>query len=216
MDEAISAEAIVLYTASKFFRSPPFCGAVIVPPSIMNRLQGLTNTKIPQMLNTFVGKSEIPDELPQWRDNLANSVNHGLALRWEAGLAEIEPTLSIPENERSVAESNWRQSVIDLLSEHENLDYYSAADETKSIVSIRLKNTSSNAKTPWFNKSELATVFKAMTEDKSSTFPDSAISSQKCFIGQPVLINKTEAVLRIALGSDSLRDFISDKDSAIS
>lgn len=105
MDEAIGSDAIVLYTASKFFRSPPFCGAVFVPPSIMDRLKSLDDSEIPRMLNTFVGKSEIPSELPQWRDSLENSVNHGLALRWEAGLAEIEPTMAIPENERSTAES---------------------------------------------------------------------------------------------------------------
>ena len=93
-----------MYTASKFFRSPPFCGAVFVPPSIMDRLKGLDESDIPRQLNTFVGKSEIPTELSQWRDKLENSVNHGLALRWEAGLAEIEPTLSIPEQERQTAE----------------------------------------------------------------------------------------------------------------
>ena len=57
------------------------------------------------------------------------------------------------------------------------MDYYAAADETESIVSIRLKNTATDAKNPWFKKSELATVFKAMTEDKSETFPDNSITA---------------------------------------
>ena len=30
--------AIVLLTGSKFFRGPPFSGAVIVPPKIMSKL----------------------------------------------------------------------------------------------------------------------------------------------------------------------------------
>ena len=116
---------------------------------------------------------------------------------------------------RRVAEKSWRQSVIDFVSEHDNLDYYEAADETESIVSIRIKNTNKDAKNPWFKKSELATVFKAMTEDKSKTFPDNGISAQKCFIGQPVLISPTEAVLRIALGSDSLRNYIEDQNKTL-
>ena len=63
------------------------------------------------------------------------------------------------------------------------------------------------------NKSELAKVFKAMTLDKSKDFGE-GVASQKCFIGQPVLISPKEAVLRIALGSDSLRDFISSADTS--
>ena len=37
--------------------------------------------------------------------------------------------------------------------------------------------------------------------------------SKECFIGQPVLISDEEAVLRIALGSDSLRSYINDEAS---
>jgi len=54
-----------------------------------------------------------------------------------------------------------------------------------------------------------------MTEDKSQIFPDSEISAQKCFIGQPVLISPNEAVLRIALGSDSLRNYIEDQSATL-
>lgn len=37
----------------------------------------------------------------------------------------------------------------------------------------------------------------------------------KCFLGQPVLISKDEAVLRIALGSDSLRSLESDFEGTL-
>ena len=97
VEEAMAADAIVLYTASKFFRSPPFCGAVFVPPAIMERLEKHNDVKVPYGLNTFFGKSEVPQQLTSWRDSLQDSVNYGLALRWEAGLAEIEPTLAIDE-----------------------------------------------------------------------------------------------------------------------
>jgi hypothetical protein len=103
--DAINANAIILYTASKFFRSPPFCGAVIVPLSIMDELQNHKEATVPQGLNAFVGKSEIPSELKSWRESVPDSANNGLALRWEAGLAEIEPTLAIAERERIVAEA---------------------------------------------------------------------------------------------------------------
>jgi heterodisulfide reductase subunit C len=36
-----------------------------------------------------------------------------------------------------------------------------------------------------------------------------------CFTGQPVVITESEAVLRIALGSDSLRQFIENKEETL-
>ena len=72
------------------------------------------------------------------------------------------------------------------------------------------------------NKAELGKVFKAMTEDIDTkrlipNFKDNTrnILGKICFIGQPVLINEDKAVLRIALGSDSLRQFIDNKDAAL-
>lgn len=66
-------------------------------------------------------------------------------------------------------------------------------------------------------KSELAKVFKALTLDVSEKFPeeDFEITKNKCFTGQPVLINENEAVLRIALGSDSLRDLVNDMEETL-
>jgi hypothetical protein len=36
------------------------------------------------------------------------SVNHGLSLRWEAALAEIEATLKIDEKDRENLTQEWR------------------------------------------------------------------------------------------------------------
>lgn len=96
------------------------------------------------------------------------------------------------------------------------MEYYSAANDTASIVSIRVQSTLQDDK-PWFNKSELARIFKAMTENRSASFEqnDQALAAQICYIGQPVLISPTEAVLRIALGSDSLRSYIEDREATI-
>jgi hypothetical protein len=38
---------------------------------------------------------------------------------------------------------------------------------------------------------------------------------RKCFMGQPVLITKDQAVLRIALGSDSLRQLSEDFEQTL-
>ena len=95
-----------------------------------------------------------------------------------------------------------------MVKSHPNLDYFSEAEDTDSIVSIRIKHPETGK---WMVKGELAKVFKAMTLDMSGTFPESKdLASKICFTGQPVLISEEQAVLRIALGSDSLRQVIDD------
>jgi len=44
-------------------------------------------------LNSFFGKNEFPKELEHWRNCINENQNPGLALRWVAALAEMEPTL---------------------------------------------------------------------------------------------------------------------------
>lgn len=99
VNEVLETKSIVLITGSKFYRGPPFSGGVIVPAEIMAQLQGIDAT-MPYGLNTFIGQAEIPRELPLWRKQMRENLNPGLALRWEAALAEMIPTLSIPEQER--------------------------------------------------------------------------------------------------------------------
>lgn len=158
-----------------------------------------------------MGKAEVPRELTSWRDCLEDNQNPGLALRWVAAMAEIEKTLQIDEETRKEGIAFWRQHVIDELSMYSNLDYFSAAEDTSSIVSLRIVHPDTGK---WMNKSELAKVFKALTLDMSSKYPEcDEIASLICYTGQPVTINKDEAVLRLALGSDSLRQVIDNKET---
>ena len=83
MAQALEKEACVLFTGSKFFRGPPFSGAVIIPTGVMKKLQeNFADATVPVGLNTFFGKSELPTQLKSWRDSVKESVNAGLALRW--------------------------------------------------------------------------------------------------------------------------------------
>tara|TARA_B110000305_G_scaffold174689_1_gene193188 strand:- start:3 stop:317 length:315 start_codon:yes stop_codon:yes gene_type:complete len=84
-------------------------------------------------------------------------------------------------------------------------------------VSVRIKHPDTGK---WMTKNELAKVFKAMTLDMSTSLSpkddgEQFILEKKCFSGQPVLISKEEAVLRIALGSDSLREVLKAKSDAL-
>ena len=183
-----------MITGSEFYRSPPFAGAVLVPPAIMSKLAELSETSMPMGLNTFMGKSEVPPSLPLWRESLAQeSTNYGLALRWSMSLAEMAPTLAMPAEQRNDLTKAWRQKVIDMIQAMPQLDYYQGIHTdlskiSESIVSFRIRRVEDPEK--FYNKAELVKVFKAMTEDRSEFFPtDKEVTSRKCFIGQPVKIN---------------------------
>ena len=70
---------------------------------------------------------------------------------------------------------------MDRIGQYDNLDYFSAAEDTPSIISVRVIHPDTGR---WMNKSELATVFKALTLDLSEEFPEEAeVASKVCFIG---------------------------------
>jgi hypothetical protein len=63
------------------------------------------------------------------------------------------------------------------------LDYFSEAEDTPSIVSVRIKNF--KGERPFLNKAELTPIFKSMTLDLSDSVNglDKDIISRKCFMG---------------------------------
>jgi hypothetical protein len=93
----LDQDSLVLFTASKFYQAPPFCGAVILPPAIVEKLR---NSAVPgpkemfgaDGLGGFLSDKELPECMDHWKPMLRkhNSANLGLALRWEAGLAGME------------------------------------------------------------------------------------------------------------------------------
>ena len=56
--EYLDKGAIVLTTGSKFYRGPPFAGAVLVPASIMERL-ARTEIAMPRGLRRFLTRNEV-------------------------------------------------------------------------------------------------------------------------------------------------------------
>lgn len=117
---------MVLLTGSKFYRGPPFSGVCLVDHQKMAQLKQ-SGSGLAAGLNSFIGKANLPAELPRWRDSLENSTNPGLALRWEAALAEMEATLKIDEDKRISAIANWNKSVVAMMDKYENLDFFAAA-----------------------------------------------------------------------------------------
>jgi hypothetical protein len=82
----LNAGFMVMMTGSKFAGGPPFAGALLLPPWIVERLHSV---KLPQGLTAYTAANDWPRALRGALDGCV-SANIGMGLRWEAALAELE------------------------------------------------------------------------------------------------------------------------------
>jgi asparagine synthase (glutamine-hydrolysing) len=218
--EWLDQDSLVLFTGSKFFQAPPFCGAVIIPPTIAEKLRQASTPRQPlEMLSSdglggFLTDNQLPDCLKQWAPALSQKYtnNVGLALRWEAGLAGMEALSSISGKQKTDAVNEWASSVSDMLQSEPLLDSWCVE---RSIVSIRVAKDSG-----WLDMSELRDLFRWMSMDLSHVISDTSaeekvVLSKPVYIGQPVDVCEKYAIVRIALGVESLISYMNDKHGTL-
>lgn len=216
LHEWLAQDSLVLFTGSKFYQAPPFCGAVVVSPAIAKKLRDLPAPKPRHMLSRqgiggFLTDKELPECLHHWTPLLADedSNNVGLALRWEAGLAGMEALAAFSDEERAQeATEEWARSVTNMVRKEFLLDPWCVE---RSIVSIRVAKDDG-----WFNMKELRDIYRWMSMDISQMVQDATaeemlILSKPAYIGQPVDVSETFAIVRIALGVESLLSYMNNE-----
>jgi len=216
----LAQDSLVLFTASKFYQAPPFCGAVIVPTTIAGKLRSSStpprsNMFSSQGLGGFLTNKELPSCLESWSPLLKNDdiSNVGLAFRWEAGLAGMEAIASVPDAARIDAVNEWAEVVTAMTNSEQALDAWCVQ---RSIVSIRVRKGEG-----WLSMSELRDLYRWMSLDVSELVPDATAKekealSNPAYIGQPVDVSESHAIVRIALGVESLLSYLDDKDTTLS
>lgn len=216
----VDQDSIVLFTTSKFYQAPPFCGAVIIPPSIAKQLKQSSNAPEGMLGHTGLGAyltdKELPDCMDCWKSSLLNGGknNIGLALRWEAGLVAMEELAGVSDEKRTAIVDEWAKVVTDMVQkESPQLDAWCVE---RSIVSIRMSNNNGG----WLNMKEAKELFRWMSMDLTSVIPDAsedekAALSTIAYTGQPVNVAESHAIVRIALGVESMLSYIGDKDATL-
>ena len=86
----------------------------------------------------------------------------------------------------------------------------------RSIVSIRVAKGDG-----WLSMSELRDLYRWMSMDVSSLVEDATAEekealSKPAYIGQPVDVSESHAIVRIALGVDSLVSYLDNKEATLS
>lgn len=219
LKEWLDQDSLVLFTASKFYQAPPFCGAVIIPPRIAQKLRDAPVPGPHEMfsldgLGGFLTEKELPESLDHWKPFLRKegTSNIGLALRWEAGLAGMEALAHVPDKVRTEAVHEWAGSVSSMVDRETMLDGWCVE---RSIVSIRVAKGDG-----WFSMNELRDLYRWMSMDVAPLVQDATIEekealSKPAYIGQPVDVSESHAIVRIALGVDSLVSYLDDKDATL-
>jgi len=214
--EWLAQDSLVLFTGSKFYQAPPFCGAVIIPPNIAEQLRDLPAPKPRHMfsrygLGGFLTDKELPGCLHHWAPSLADedSNNVGLALRWEAGLAGMEALAALADESR-IRETvdGWARTVTRMVQSDPLLDAWCVE---RSIVSIRVAKGEG-----WLNMDELRDLYRWMSMDisgmvDSATSEDASILSKPAYIGQPVDVSEEFGIVRIALGVESMLSYFNNE-----
>jgi len=217
--EWLDQDSLVLFTASKFYQAPPFCGAVIIPPRIAQKLREAPVPSNKNMfsidgLGGFMTQKEFPDCMEHWKPYLPKDGfnNLGLVLRWEAGLAGMEALAYVPDKVQTEAVNEWAGYVSCMVNNEAMLDAWCVE---RSIVSIRVAKEGG-----WLSMSELRDLYRWMSMDVASLVKDATIEekqalSKPAYIGQPVDVSETHGIVRIALGVDSLLCYLDDKDATL-
>ena len=89
INSLIRLNCMVLLTGSKFYQSPPFCGAILVPKTISSRLKNISDKAVEPFVKIF-STSDVPLDHPILRSKFRKNENYGTLLRWEAAISEMK------------------------------------------------------------------------------------------------------------------------------
>ncbi len=107
----------MLITGSKFFTGPPFCGALLLPPAIVSRLD---QAALPAGLRAYSARADWPGRAAV--GSLRDEVNLGLLLRWRAALAEMEAFAAVPIATRCEILTRFTAHVRDGIAANPDMD----------------------------------------------------------------------------------------------
>ena len=203
---------MVLVTGSKFFGGPAFSGALLVPPSLAQALDG--RVTIAPGLKDYASRSDWPMRWSALRSQFESRANLGQWLRWEAALEEIRAYYDIPDEFRAMALRELRIGIESLIALSPSLRAFGtvakssvAEDDEFSGATIFPFTLHHEGQT--LSATECRIVHRALARDLGDIIGGSAadcdIASRRCLVGQPVRIERhgeqPAAVLRLCLGA---------------
>jgi len=204
----------VLVTGSKFYSGPPFSSALLLPETLSSDIGPL-----PPSLSDWFSSDGFPTSWELTRSSLREQANPGLALRWEAALAEIERYHNVPSRHRAGVYHTFAGAVHEVFGPSEVLEIdvpmppvhrlVTALGAFPSVFCLRIRGNDG-----FLRKADLSSLHKLLDTDQGSEHPYLA---GRFHLGQPVALGPpettTSAVLRVALGARLVSDLGSTPDA---
>lgn len=199
-NELLAENCLLMITGSKFYQSPPFSGALLVPETYAAKLfEGEINQEIVRGFDSIYSKFDFPPSYRNLRSFFDSKENIGLTLRWEAAICESENLSKYTEREATFAISNWNRRLIEYFETKSYFELLPDQDLTNnSILSIKVRTEKG-----YFNAEELKVLYEHFVtrgDQYQNRF-------EKLMIGQPVTY-EDHAFIRFALGSTNVRELI--------
>jgi hypothetical protein len=203
INSLIRLNCMVMLTGSKFYQSPPFCGALLVPKTISSKLNNISDSAIEPFLKIF-STSDISANHPVLRGKFRENENYGTLLRWEAAISEMKLLSFYGENMVTQAIDNWNAFVISQLQI--NSDFFELMPDqqftNRSIISFNVKHPDGSL----LSDEELRKLYLKVCAEERDDFYD----FKKIIIGQPVKYDN-KSFIRLALGSYNVRMLIANE-----
>ena len=199
LHDLLDRGAMVMLTGSKFFQTPPFCGALLVPRQLTERLRsadvgdGSSITPFGQIFSAH----DVPWALDNVRQHLPEEENRGLRLRWQIALDEMESYASWPFHVSNELMDEWNTALSTFVDEHPNFRLMPDQHKTNdSIISTQVLAGGRE-----LSHDELRTLYQEVLTTEHEGLSDGA---RRVFFGQPVRYGD-RSFIRFAIGAPSVR-----------
>ncbi len=195
VNELLDKGCLVMITGSKFYMSPPFSGALLVPKNLSHKIKQVNVDTIKQFVAGYdfiFSKYDFPESWSVLRELFNSRHNNGLVVRWEAALELMERFDQLPKETTRKTIEDWNSTVHKYILESKYLELMPQQDKTnQTIVSFKVKDKNGN----WMDYDQLKELHLKITNT-----PFLFEKFKSVLIGQPVRYSHG-AFLRFAIGA---------------
>ncbi len=200
VNKLLDMGCLVMITGSKFYMAPPFCGVLLVPKPLCEKIN---QAEIQKDLIKGFDKVFASYDFTEEFDNLATffpkKKNKGLLLRWEIGLDEMERFNEIPREDSNGIITTWNTTVRACIAKSSSLELMPNQEKTnRSIISFRMKKSDGE----YLDYDELKKLFAQITSEEHDLD-----RFKKIFMGQPVKYS-CGAFIRVAVGAYNIHQLL--------
>jgi len=198
----LNKNATIMLTGSKFYQSPPFCGAMLVPNSLYKKIHRANNWETFKSYSSIFSRFDFPLEMFE-KLSFSKEFNIPLTLRWLCAIEEIKKYNKISEDITEQKIKLWRKIIVERMQQIPEFELMPNQKDTNgTIISFRLKVDKN-----YMNHEDLKKIFHSVvTTDHSSNY-----GFKRLFIGQPVSY-QNQSFLRLAIGAKNIREFVESNE----